>query len=421
MKKLAKLFLDRRILIAIGMGFSSGLPLLLTASTVQLWYKEAGVDIVTIGLLGLVGTPYSLKFLWSPLLDWWVPPFLGRRRGWLLLTQVGLVAALCGMAISNPAVSPAMLAFFSFLVAIVSATQDIGIDAYLVEAFPPESYAMGVQFYVQAYRIAMLVASGGALILADKFGWHFSFFVMAACMSVGILATLFGPEPTNLGKPRSFTDAVVQPMKEFLTRRNAILLLVFFAIYNMSGNLASALTNVFYADLGFTKTQIGVTAKSFGLGATICGGMIGATLIYTLGLYRSLWTFGIVQALCCLSFAWLDVHVHAAGTPEVWALALAIVLENLGIGLATAAYVSFMGCVVDRRFTATQYALLTSLMALPRNFGGPISGFVVKAVGWYPYFFICSAAAIPGLLLLYVLGRRHFGQLPEPTLTAAQA
>lgn len=410
MTKFARLFLDRRMLVAIGMGFTSGLPLLLTASTVQLWYKDAGVDIVTIGLLTLVGMPYSLKFLWSPLLDWWVPPFLGRRRGWLLLTQIGLVAALCGMAMSDPKVSPGMLALFSLLVAVISSTQDIGIDAYLVEAFPPEAYALGVQCYVQAYRIAMLVASGGALILADKFGWRFSFFVMAACMGVGILTTLFAPEPSNYGHPKHLVDAVVAPMKEFLTRRNAVWLLLFFAIYKFGGDMATALTNVFYSDLGYTKTMIGVTAKSFGLGATIGGGMLGAVLVYYFGLYRSLWIFGIVQAVCYLSFSWLDSYVHATGTAAPWALAVAITVENLGAGLATAAYVAFMGSVVDRRFTATQYALLSSLMALPRNLGGPITGYVVKAIGWFPFFFLCSAAAIPGLILLAYLGRVHFRQ-----------
>jgi PAT family beta-lactamase induction signal transducer AmpG len=412
MTKLARLFLDKRMLIAIGMGFASGLPLMLTGSTVQLWYKDAGVDIVTIGLLTMVGLPYSFKFLWSPLLDWVVPPFLGRRRGWLMLTQAGLVAALCGMAMSNPSVSPMMLACFSFLVALISATQDIGIDAYLVEAFPPEAYAMGVQCYVQAYRIAMLVASGGALVLADKVGWRFSYFAMAGFMSLGLLTTFFAPEPTSHGQPKNFVEAVWLPLQEFLTRRNAILLLLFFALYKFGGDLATALTNVFYSDLGYTKTQIGVTAKSFGLGATIGGGMVGATLIYYLGLYRSLWVFGVIQAVCYLSFSWLDHFVHTGGQAAGWALAVAITVENLGAGLATAAYVAFMGSVVDRRFTATQYALLSSLMALPRNLGGPITAFLVKSMGWFPFFFLCSAAAIPGLLLLALLGRRHFRHAP---------
>jgi PAT family beta-lactamase induction signal transducer AmpG len=421
MTKFAKLFLDRRMLVSIGMGFSSGLPLLLTASTVQLWYKDAGIDIVTIGMLTLVGMPYSLKFLWSPLLDWFVPPFLGRRRGWLLLTQIGVVLSLIGMALSNPSVSPAGLAFFSLLVAITSATQDIGIDAYLVEIFPPEQYAMGVQCYVQAYRIAMLVASGGALVIAQEAGWRMAFFAMAACMGIGVVTTLFGPEPKVVGQPRNLLDAVVHPMKEFLTRRNAILLLLFFAIYKFGGDMATALTNVFYADLGYTKIQIGVTAKTFGLGATIGGGIIGATLVYYLGLYRSLWVFGITQALCYLAFAWLDHFVHSGNPPVVWALAVAITVENLGAGLATAAYVAFMGSVVDRRFTATQYALLSSLMALPRNLGGPISGFMVKSVGWFPFFFVCSLAAIPGLFVLALLGRWHFKNQPSDSGAVAVA
>jgi len=400
MKRFARLFLDPRILIAIGMGFASGLPLLLTGSTVQLWYKEAGVDIVTIGFLGLVGLPYSFKVFWSPLLDWWVPPFLGRRRGWLLITQVALILALCAMAFCDPKLAPAVLAFVSLVVATVSATQDIAIDAFLVELFPPESYAFGVQCYVQAYRIAMLVASGGALILADKFSWRIAFLVMAACMGIGLVATLLAPEPKNYGKPKNLFDAVMLPLREFLTRRNALLILLFLALYNASGNMASSLTNIFYSDLGFTKTQIGLTAKSFGLGATITGGMIGAVLVYRLGIIRSLWVFGALQSVACLSFSWLDHFVHAAGAPVAWALAVAIVIENLGIGLATAAYVSYMGSIVDRRFTATQYALFSSLMAVPRTALAPVAGILVKNVGWYSFFFLCAAAAIPGMILL---------------------
>ena len=407
MKRLSVLILDRRMLIAIGMGFSSGLPLMLTGSTVQLWYKDAGVDIVTIGLLTLVGLPYSLKVFWSPFLDWISPPFLGRRRGWLLLTQLGLIFALCGMALSNPMVSPLVLAFFSLLVAIISATQDIGIDAYLVEALPPESYALGVQCYVQAYRIAMLVASGGALILADKLSWTAAYFIMAGFMGVGMLTTFLAPEPKNLGKPRSFVEAVKLPLAEFLTRRNAALILAFLALYKFGGDMATSLTNIFYSDLGYSKTQIGLTAKSFGLGATIAGGMIGAVVVYYLGLLRSLWIFGLLQAVAYLSFSWLDHYVHGVGQASAWALAMAITVENLGAGLATAAYVSYMGSLVDRRFTATQYALFSSLMALPRNLAGPLTGYLVKSIGWYPFFFICSLASLPGLFLLWLLGR-HF-------------
>jgi len=405
MKRFARLFLDPRNLIAIGMGFASGLPLLLTGGTVQLWYKEAGVDIVTISFLGLVGLPYAFKVFWSPLLDWWVPPFLGRRRGWLLITQLGLILALCCMAISNPKVAPAALAFFSLLVATISATQDIAIDAFLVELFPPEAYAFGVQCYVQAYRIAMLVAGGGALVLADKISWRFAYFAMAACMGIGLVTTLLAPEPQNQGKPKNLVDAVMLPLREFLTRRNAILILLFLALYNSSGNMASALTNLFYSDLGFSKTQIGLTAKSFGLGATITGGMIGAVLVYRIGIIRSLWLFGALQAVACLSFSWLDHFVRASGTPVAWALAVAITIENLGIGLATAAYVSYMGSIVDRRFTATQFALFSSLMAVPRIVASPIAGILVKSVGWYSFFFFCAAAAIPGLFLLRLVGR----------------
>lgn len=418
MTKFAKIFLDKRMLIAIGMGFSSGLPLLLTGSTVQLWYKEAGVDIVTIGLLGMVGLPYSFKVFWSPLLDWVVPPMLGRRRGWLLITQVLLIATICGMAMSNPTVSPGMLALFSLLVATVSATQDIAIDAFLVELFPKEVYAFGIQCYVQAYRIGMLVATGGALVLADKVSWQFAYFAMAACMGVGLVTTFLAPEPTNFGKPRSVAEAVIEPFKEFLKRRNALLILAFLVMYNFGGNMASALTNLFYADLGYTKTQIGLTAKSFGLGATIAGGMVGAVFVYYLGLFRALWVFGILQAIGFLSFAWLDRYVHGAGEAAAWALAAAITVENFGIGLATAAYTAFMGSIVDRRFSATQYALFSSLMAVPRIFGSPISAFIVKGTGWFPFFFVCSAMAIPGLFLLALLAG-HFRAAKEEQAAAA--
>ncbi len=408
MNKLKAIFTDRRMLIVFSMGFASGLPLLLTASTLQAWFKESGMDLTSIGMLSLVGMPYTLKFLWSPALDWLVPPFLGRRRGWLMISQIALMAALVGMAFSSPAQSTMVLASFALLVALFSATQDIGIDAYQLEILPTESYGLGNQIYILGYRVGMVLAGSGALIVADHASWTATYLVMAGAMGIGIVTTLLAPEPKAQGLPRTFVEAVWLPLKDFFApsgshKGKVIWVLGFFLLYKIGGDLASTMTMPFYLELGYTKTQVGTIAKAFGLWATIVGGLIGGAGVIFLGLRRSLWIFGIMQAIGYLSFAWLGKYVAATGVASLGALGTAIAIENLAAGLGIAAYSTYMGSIVNKKYTATQYALLSSLMAVPRVFGSAPSGYLATQFGWFGYFVFCALVSIPGLLILFRL------------------
>lgn len=411
MEKFKRLITDRKMFIVFLMGFSSGLPLLLTGSTLQAWCQESGMDLTKIGLFALVGIPYTLKFLWSPLLDWVTPPFLGRRRGWLLISQLGLMAALVGLALSDPHQGSWMIAGFALVVAFLSATQDIGIDAYQLEILPTESYGLGNQFYILGYRIGMIVAGSGSLILADNMPWRAVYFVMAGVMGFGVLTTIFSPEPKTQGAPlRTLNEAVIQPLKDFFSAKGsfkgqALWVIGFFLLYKIGGDMATALTTPYYLQLGFTKTQIGTVAKLYGLWATIIGGLIGGAAIVYIGIYRSLWIFGILQALANMSFAWLGHFVASTGVASATALATAISIENLAAGLGTAAYATYMGSLVNKRFTATQYALLSSFMGMTRVYGAAPTGWLVSQMGWSVFFVFCSGASIPGLLLLFKLKR----------------
>lgn len=418
--KLKPLFTDRKILIVFLLGISSGLPLLLTLGTLQAWCKDAGMSLSDIGLLAAVGTPYTLKFLWSPILDWFVPPFLGRRRGWLLISQLMVIGALLGLATANPGGNATVFALWALLVAFTSATQDIVIDAYQIEILPPEQYGLGNQFYILGYRIGMIVASSGALILADHISWWGVYTAMAGCMGIGLFTTFIAKEPNVTAKaPRTFAEAVWHPIKDFFSpngslQGKAMWILAFFLLYNIGANMATALTTPYYMELGFSKTQIGAIAKTFGLTATIVGGLIGGLFVVSLGVRKCLWIFGVIQGLGYLSFAWLGQYVATTGSADTTALATAISVENLGVGLATAAYASFMGSVVNRKFTATQYALLSSLMGVTRVYSGVPTGYLVEAMGWPTFFMFCSLMTIPGLFILWMMEKN--GDAPSPQL-----
>lgn len=409
MDKLKVMFTDRRMLIVFLLGFASGLPLLLTGSTLQAWCKDSGMDLTTIGLFSLVGLPYTLKFLWSPVLDWIVPPFMGRRRGWLLMTQIGLIATLIGLAMTDPKSGSSLVAVMALLVAFMSATQDIGIDAYQIEILPKEQYGLGNQLYILGYRVGMLAAGAGTLILADMMSWQMVYFVMAGTMAVGVLTTFFAREPKIEGTtPRNFKDAVWEPLKDFFSpsgshKGKALWILAFFLLYKIGVDMAATMSTPFYMDLNFSKTDIGTMSKAVGLWATIAGGLLGGIGVVYFGIRRSLWAFGIFQGVACLSYAWLAYYVGSTGVPAAWALGVSISVENLAVGMATAAYATFMGSLVNTRFTATQYALLSSLMGMPRVFAGPFAGWTAQNLGWSAFFIFCSAAAIPGLLILLKL------------------
>jgi PAT family beta-lactamase induction signal transducer AmpG len=392
---LASIF-SGRMLIALLMGFSSGMPLLLTASVLQAWMKQEGVDLGTIGLFALVGLPYTLKFVWAPLLDRFVPSRLGRRRGWLLIFQLTLAAGILSLGLVDPASQPLLLAFIALLVSFFSASQDIVIDAYRRESLSDDEQGLGASLYVNGYRLGMLLTSGGGLILAASIPFPAVYALMALAMLIGIVTTLACPEPAvAAGTPRSLREAVVQPFAEYFSRPNALLILLFILLYKLGDSMASQMTTPFYLDLGFTTAEIGAVVKLFGFWATIIGSILGGVLILRLGIYRSLLAFGVLQALSTAGFALL---AHLGN--DVGGLAAVVAFENLSAGMGTAAYIAFMASLTDTKFTATQYALLSSLMGIPRTVLSAPTGFMAAGLGWEWFFLFCTLIALPGLLLL---------------------
>lgn len=402
------IILSRRMLVALLMGFSCGLPLLLTITLLQAWMKEEGVGLTLIGMMALVGIPYTVKFLWAPFLDRFTLPFLGRRRGWLLVAQVALIFSISGLGFTDPGKNPWMVAFAAFLVTFFSASQDIVVDAYRREDLTDEELGLGSSLYVNGYRVGMLLASGGGLILADHLPFSAVYLIMAACMLPGVITTLLAREPeVTLGTPRTMREAVFDPLLEYFNRQGALWILAFILLYKIGDTMASSMTLPFYLDIGFTKTEIGAVVKLFGFWATVAGSLIGGVIMIRLGISRSLWVFGFLQAISTACFAVLARIGHS-----VPALSGVIAFENLSGGMGTAAYVAFMASITNRKFTATQYALLTSLMGVPRVLASAPTGFLAKNLGWEGFFIVCTLVAIPGMLLLL--------KFAPWTLTAAQ-
>lgn len=398
-----------RMLISALMGFACGLPLLLTGSLLQAWMTEEGVDLATIGLFAFVGLPYTLKFLWAPVLDRYTPRLLGRRRGWLVMAQFALIVSLIGLAFSNPGVDTFGIAVAALLVTFFSASQDIVVDAYRREALSDNEQGLGASLYVNGYRVGMLLASGGGLIMADFMSFSSVYLCMAAVMLLGVGTTLFAPEPeVTEGKPRTLQDAVIHPFLEYFRRNDAVVILLFILLYKLGDTMASHMTTPFYLDIGFTKTEIGTVVKLFGFWATIIGGLAGGVLIMRLGIYRALWGFGILQGLSTAGFS-----VLALVGDSLPGLAAVIAFENFSGGMGTAAYIAFMASLTNKKFTATQYALLTSLMGVPRVIAAAPTGFMVEWMGWFSFFALCALIAIPGLLLLRWLHGRGSTQRRE--------
>jgi PAT family beta-lactamase induction signal transducer AmpG len=401
-QSIISILLNRRMLVALLMGFSCGLPLLLTLSVLQAWMKETGVDLTTIGLFSLVGLPYTLKFLWAPLFDRYRLPFLGRRRGWLLVAQLSLMAALIWLGTSQPAVHPTMLALAALAVAFSSASQDIVVDAYRREDLPDRELGLGSSLYINGYRVGMLLASGGGLILADHIPFSMVYMVMALCLLPGVLTTILTPEPRVDSFPRTLKSAVLDPLAEYFKRENALWILTFILMYKIGDTMAAAMTTPFYLDIGFSKTQIGAVVKLFGFWATVGGTVFGGIAMIRLGIIRSLWLFGILQAISTAGFALL-----ATIGPNVAALSAVIAFENLSGGMGTSAYAAYMASITDKRFTATQYALLTSLMGIPRVLASAPTGYLATRMGWPLFFILCTLIALPGLLLLLRINATH--------------
>lgn len=378
------------------MGFACGLPLLLTSTVLQAWMKKAGIDLTMIGLIALVGLPYTLKFIWAPFLDRFTLSFLGRRRGWLLIAQISLVISIAGLGFTNPAQNPVIMVLAAVFVTFFSASQDIVVDAYRREDLADEELGLGSSFYINGYRVGMLLASGGGLILADFLSFKMVYLIMAACMLPAIITTLLTPEPAiSAGTPKTLREAIVEPLTEYFSRENAVLVLAFILFYKIGDTMASAITTPFYMDLGFSLKEIGIIVKTFGFWATIAGSLIGGLLMLRLGINRSLWVFGFLQAISTAGFAILARMGHSLP-----ALSGVIAFENLSGGMGTAAYAAFMGSITNKKFTATQYALLSSLMGVPRVLASAPTGFLAKHMGWENFFIFCVFIAIPGMLLL---------------------
>lgn len=384
------------MVVSFIMGFACGLPLLLTSTVLQAWMKKEGMDLTLIGLMALVGLPYTLKFLWAPFLDRFTLSFLGRRRGWLLVAQIALALSIAWLGFASPAKNPAMMVFAAILVTFFSASQDIVVDAYRREDLADEELGLGSSFYINGYRVGMLLASGGGLILADFLSFSKVYLIMALCMLPAIITTLLTPEPVvSEGAPKTMREAIIEPMREYFSRDNAVMILAFILLYKIGDTVASAITIPFYLDIGFSMTEIGTVVKIFGFWATIAGGLIGGMLMLRIGINRALWIFGFLQAISTAGFALL---AHTGYSIQL--LSAVIAFENLTGGMGTAAYAAFMASLTNKKFTATQYALLSSLMGVPRVIASAPTGFLAKHMGWENFFILCVLLAIPGMLLL---------------------
>ncbi len=395
----------RRMAICVFTGFSSGLPLYLLFNLVPAWLRSEQVDLKTIGLFALIQFPYTWKFLWSPLLDRYVVPLLGRRRGWMLLTQIGLLAVIASMGAFSPQSDLHVIAYIATALAFLSATQDIVLDAYRRELLSDTELGLGNAVHVNAYRIAGLVPGSLSLILADFLPWSTVFIATALFMLPGMAMTLLVREPHHANPPKTLREAVAEPFHEFITRqgwRSALLMLAFLFFYKLGDSMCTALATPFYLDMGFSKTQIGLVAKNAGLWPAVIGGLLGGLWMVKIGINRALWLFGVVQVVSIFGFAWLaSVGHHAEITAvELTQLAIVIGLEALGVGLGTAAFVAFIARATHPAYTATQFALFTSLTAVPRTFANAATGWLVETMGWNGFFLLCAALALPGMLLL---------------------
>ena len=394
------------MLICIATGFSSGLPLYMLINLLPAWLRSEGVNLKAIGLFALIGLPYTWKFLWSPLLDRFVPPLLGRRRGWMLLSQLALLISMALFGLFNPQLQLQQIAALAAAVAFFSASQDIVLDAYRRELLPEAELGLGNSVHINAYRLAGLVPGALSLILADHTSWANVFIITALFMLPGLLMTLLVSEPRlAAAPPKTLREAVVEPFHEFIHRQgwhSAATILGFIFLYKLGDSMATALATPFYLDMGFAKSDIGLVAKNAGLWPAVIGGLLGGVWMLKLGINRALWLFGVVQVLSILGFAWLASYGHfqQIGPTQLAQLALVIGFEALGVGLGTAAFVAFIARTTHPAYTATQFALFTSLSAVPRTFANAATGYIVDGLGWMGFFLLCTLLALPGMLLL---------------------
>jgi PAT family beta-lactamase induction signal transducer AmpG len=396
---IARLFRQPKMAALLLLGFGSGLPFLLTSRTLQAWMTDEQVNLEAIGAFSLVGLPYSLKFLWSPLLDRFVPPFWGRRRGWLAVTQGAIALALLGLAAQNPQENLQGLVIAALVVAFLSATQDIAADAYRSDLLEPLEMGAGAALFVLGYRVALLIAGGAVLIWADQLSWPVAYSVLAGLMAACVLFTWFAPEPTaEVRPPASLQDAVWLPLRDFIDRYQlgrSLAILAFIVLYRLGDALVNNMALPFLLKTGFSKAEVGAVQGVMGLIATIVGALTGGALLSQLGIARSLWVFGGLQALSNLSYLGLALVGKNAA-----AMVLAINVENFCGGLGTAGFTAFLMSLCNVRFSATQYALLSSLMAVSRDILVAPAGAIAQATGWPGFFLLTIVAAVPGLALL---------------------
>lgn len=395
------------MLICIFTGFTSGLPLYFLINLIPAWLRSEHIDLKTIGLMALIGLPFTWKFIWSPVMDAVRLPFLGRRRGWMLVTQIGLLLALAAYAFLNPHQHLPVIIGLSAVVAFFSASQDIVLDAFRREILPDEELGLGNSIHVNAYRIAALVPGSLSLILADRMPWGNVFIITALFMLPGLLMTLFLAKEPDLppAAPRTLVQTVVEPFQEFFSRKGtkqAALVLLFIFLYKLGDSMATSLATPFYLDMGFSKTDIGLIAKNAGLWPAVIAGILGGIWMLKLGINKALWLFGVVQVVTILGFVWLAGfgRFDTITLTEQMMLAGVIGAEAVGVGLGTAAFVSYMARETNPAFTATQLALFTSLSAVPRTFINATTGYLIEWLGYVHFFWLCFILALPGMFLL---------------------
>ena len=397
-KTLGQVFTQRKMAAILLLGFASGLPLWLTGRTLQAWMTVEGVDLSTIGLFALVALPYSLKFLWAPFLDRYVPPFLGRRRGWLVITQLLLLLAIGAMGLLDPQSSLRMVALFAVLIAFFSASQDIVYDAYKIDALEERELGAGAAIGVLGYRIALLVTGSLAFVLADRMPWQTVYMIMALLMLIGVAATFWAPEPIVRGKPQTMREAVVLPFRDFFNRMGGpwfVVIMLFTILYQLSDRLGQNMVTPFLLEVGFSQTEIGAIQGGIGLISTIVGVIAGGAIIARIGVNRALWAFLLLQIASNLAYYWI-----AMSGPDRGILTVAIIIENLSGGMVTAVFVAYLMSLCSRQFSATQFALLSSVMAAARDVLVTPAGAIAESTGWPTFFMITVAAGLPAALML---------------------
>ena len=421
--KLIQGILNKRMLICIFNGFTAGLPLYFLAQFIPAWLKDNEVDLKTIGFFAFVLIPYSFKYLWAPLLDRFIPPFLGRRRGWMIITQVLLLISMASLSTLNPRQDIELILYIGLAISFFSASQDIVLDAYRRELLPDEELGLGNSFYANAYRIAGFIPGGLGLILADYLDWRIVFLIISAFMAVGILHTLFIKELTEESlAPKTIKEAVILPFKEFFSRggiKQGLLIISFIFFYKFGDTVATSLITPFYMDVGFSMATLGSIVKVVSLWSMVIGGFLGGIIMYRLGINKSLWIFGFVQLASILGFAVLN----EVG-PDNGVLSIVVAFEYIGVGLGSAALMAYIAANTNKSFTGTQLALLSSIFAIPKSFSGTLSGILIEGIkpgdglfydlfgnisgfGYTQYFIICTILALPGMILLFWVAPWH--------------